>query len=579
VPNGLDNPGEPAYCYSNAMFEAPVDNVHGAKYYGTAAISYHLGGGDWMNEGCGKCWRVTGSANIMKYQEVGETTMVIKGTNYCPPSNPLCDAGPHFDIAAPGFDVLKYSFSNTCDDREPDELDGFRACGNWMIDDQDPDINCDCSKFNNQILKKGCENFYALKWDNADVVYEELDECPDELSSLHCDYPYPDEDDMPITCASNTFEPPEPGGPTQAPVASPTLSCPAGWKSASWTWYQSYAPCCPESPNYDPEYPTTECDLYSACSYTGQFAYAGQREYDWVNKTDLIAFFSSNGDNESYGNKKIKIKANGKTVKAWIVDTCGDGDCNGCCTENANNDGYLVDMESHTVERYFSNLDAAKGEVCWKLDNSPLTGYCSWYQCNGEIQDDPYCNFDSHNCLGVCSGLFYCPVDGTASPNTSPPSKDPTISPVKYTPVPTTSSPSKIPTTSPVKYTPVPTTSSPSKIPTTSPSSKCPGQHDLVVEFKTDEKPQHNKYWLYYQKNNRWRKKFTNFGFEANQLNIYSHCIDRLKCYKFKIIDRRNDGVDGWYRLLLDGILIQEGIGWKRGKKQEHKFGTCTRPE
>lgn len=30
------------------MFKAPVGNVYGAKYYGTAASSKALGGGDWM---------------------------------------------------------------------------------------------------------------------------------------------------------------------------------------------------------------------------------------------------------------------------------------------------------------------------------------------------------------------------------------------------------------------------------------------------------------------------------------------------------------------------------------------------
>lgn len=282
--------------------------------------------------------------------------------------------------------------------------------------------------------------------------------------------------------------------------------------------------------------------MYSACDYTGSFAYAGQRDYDWVSQTDLIAFFSTNGDNASYGNKKIKIKANTKTVTAWIVDTCGDGDCDNCCTKNAQPSGYLVDMESHTVERHFGSLDEAFGEVCWKLDNSPLTGYCSWYKCDGEIQDDSYCNFDSHNCLGVCGGKHYCPIGSTSTPTNSPQR-----------------------------------TSLPSNTPST--SGECPGQHNLVVEFKTDKKPKENKYFLYEQNNNKWKKIVMKKGFEGNKLNIYSHCIDMLKCYKFKITDRTGNGVEGWFRLILDDNLVQEVTEWKKGKKIEHKFGTCTRPK
>ena len=50
----------------------------------------------------------------------------------------------------------------------------------------------------------GCENFYSLKWDNPTVTYIEVD-CPPELSSLHCSYPYALEESMPETCERNDF--------------------------------------------------------------------------------------------------------------------------------------------------------------------------------------------------------------------------------------------------------------------------------------------------------------------------------------------------------------------------------------
>jgi hypothetical protein len=208
------------------MFEAPAGNSFGAKFYGTAAISEALGGGNWMAEGCGKCWKVHGWSNISG-KDIFQTTLVLKGTNYCPPSNAPCANGKaHFDIAAPGFDVTEFSQSNTCLQREAAEIEGFQACGRWLIDNQDSDVGCDCSAFNDPVLKAGCDNFYSLLWDNAEVDYEEV-ECPVELSRLNCweenSNKYPD--DTPEFCASNiSTAPSAPTSPTPtspSPVAIP----------------------------------------------------------------------------------------------------------------------------------------------------------------------------------------------------------------------------------------------------------------------------------------------------------------------------------------------------------------------
>ena len=205
IPDHLFGDNEPTHCHSNAMFAAPANNPHGASYYGAAAISQALGGGDWMAEGCGKCWKVTGTSNIPGYEDVS-TTLVLKGTNYCPPANAPCSNNkPHFDIAAPGFDVGEFSLSNDCSGLEPDEIEGFESCGRWRIDNQDPDVLCDCSKFTSPTLRAGCENFYGLKWDNPTVEYEVVD-CPTELSDLHCGHPYVDEGELsPDTCGKSVL--------------------------------------------------------------------------------------------------------------------------------------------------------------------------------------------------------------------------------------------------------------------------------------------------------------------------------------------------------------------------------------
>ena len=120
--------------------------------------------------------------------------------------------------------------------------------------------------------------------------------------------------------------------------------------TAQVTYYNSYAPCCKENPNYDPKSPTDECTKYSACKYTGLFAgLSGKQSFSFVKGNNLVAFFDSS-DNKNlnwkskYSGKSIRLTKDGKTFTAKIVDKCGDVDCSGCCTRNAKR-GYLVDLE------------------------------------------------------------------------------------------------------------------------------------------------------------------------------------------------------------------------------------------
>ncbi|KAL7557339.1 hypothetical protein ACA910_003246 [Epithemia clementina (nom. ined.)] len=214
---------QPAHCYSNALFAAPAGNPYGAKYYGTAAVSQALGGGDWMAPACGKCWKVTGTSNAGITLPAFSTTIVLRGANYCPPTNSQwCGSGiMHFDIAAPGFDYLASSLSNTCDTVEPDEIEGFQRCGSWHINGGD----CDCFVFNDATLRAGCENFLSLEWDNPTVIYEEVS-CPPEMVT-ECGYPYPPTGSMPATCASPRAVPPPPSPTSPSPTPpSPTPSSP-----------------------------------------------------------------------------------------------------------------------------------------------------------------------------------------------------------------------------------------------------------------------------------------------------------------------------------------------------------------
>jgi hypothetical protein len=161
--------------------------------------------------------------------------------------------------------------------------------------------------------------------------------------------------------------------PVPVPVTGSTTTCAAGWKPARWTYYISYAPCCPGYSTFDPNADTTECTQYNACQWAGWFAYvAGQQTVSWVQTTNIVSFYSAHGDNASYGGgKTIEVQAAGQTVKALLADTCGDNDCSdgACCTNNAwsNGSGYLVDMEYHTLVKYFGSTTAAQGTVCWRI--------------------------------------------------------------------------------------------------------------------------------------------------------------------------------------------------------------------
>jgi hypothetical protein len=66
--------------------------------------------------------------------------------------------------------------------------------------------------------------------------------------------------------------------PTPVPIAGQNILT----SVATWTYYISYAPCCPENSNYDPNADTTECDEYSACLYSGEFAAIGYQTLEYV---------------------------------------------------------------------------------------------------------------------------------------------------------------------------------------------------------------------------------------------------------------------------------------------------------
>jgi hypothetical protein len=144
-----------------------------------------------------------------------------------------------------------------------------------------------------------------------------------------------------------------------------------GWRTAQLTTFTSYPACCPDSPVYDPNAPTDECDDYSGCTYMGDFAAIGHKSFSYVKGHDLVAFYDDsdpNGKNfnKKYGGKTVQLKKGGKTFSALIADTCGNSDCNGCCTQNSKH-GFLVDMEYWTTERRIGGPDNADGTIQFQI--------------------------------------------------------------------------------------------------------------------------------------------------------------------------------------------------------------------
>jgi hypothetical protein len=139
---------------------------------------------------------------------------------------------------------------------------------------------------------------------------------------------------------------------------------------ATLTYYHSYAPCCPDEVNYDPSADTTECDLYDACSWTGHFAaLPGKQSFEFVANSSLIAFYEY-GDNSfenfynNYAGENVTLVKDGNIVfEALIADSCGDTDCNGCCSSNSEETGYLVDLEYFTMLRNFDDPADASGYI------------------------------------------------------------------------------------------------------------------------------------------------------------------------------------------------------------------------
>jgi hypothetical protein len=138
----------------------------------------------------------------------------------------------------------------------------------------------------------------------------------------------------------DTPTPPPPTPPTP-PTPPPT---PPGdglvWRRANLTHFTSY-----------PEPGSEECEDYSGCMWAGYFAFVdGRMSESWVQSHNIIAVHSR--DAGAYALKTLRLRKGGSTIDGVVYDMCADSDCSGCCTRNASETGFLIDIESYTRVRF-----------------------------------------------------------------------------------------------------------------------------------------------------------------------------------------------------------------------------------
>ena len=125
------------------------------------------------------------------------------------------------------------------------------------------------------------------------------------------------------------------------------------WNKAYLTWYISW-----------PDSGSEECVVYNGCEWAGYFAgLENQQTEQWVSEHNIISIHEKDWD--KYKLKTFRLRQNGHTLDAVVYDMCSDSDCEGFCTQNAGDLGFLIDIESYSCERLSGKKDACDGVVEW----------------------------------------------------------------------------------------------------------------------------------------------------------------------------------------------------------------------
>jgi hypothetical protein len=122
--------------------------------------------------------------------------------------------------------------------------------------------------------------------------------------------------------------------------SGPSNSGNGPWRRANRTHFESY-----------PDPGSEECIKYNGCSWSGLFAFLqGKQSQAWVMANNIAAVHAKDAD--AYKLRTLRVRQGGRTIDAKVYDQCSDADCNGCCTRNARDTGFLIDLEKHTMDRF-----------------------------------------------------------------------------------------------------------------------------------------------------------------------------------------------------------------------------------
>jgi hypothetical protein len=84
--------------------------------------------------------------------------------------------------------------------------------------------------------------------------------------------------------------------------------------------------------------------------WAGQFAACdGKKSESWVAAHNIVAAFP---DFDALELHDLCLRAGNSRIIVTVLDTCGDSDCDGCCTENKGSADELIDVESYTNDRW-----------------------------------------------------------------------------------------------------------------------------------------------------------------------------------------------------------------------------------
>jgi hypothetical protein len=128
--------------------------------------------------------------------------------------------------------------------------------------------------------------------------------------------------------------------------------CDSQRHTARLTNYESY-----------PKPGSEECIENNGCTWAGQFyGLSGKKSENWVRDHNIVAVHLK--DWETLGMKTLRLQQDDRTLMVKVYDACSDADCEGCCTANLGGDGYLVDIEKYTMERFGSDDGLVTFQVC-----------------------------------------------------------------------------------------------------------------------------------------------------------------------------------------------------------------------